>query len=408
MAANQRFVNGAKSVAQVGQITYATYDVTTTYGVLIGSKAITQIGTGGTITATVSALLLLLQASTEPEYLEYTWSANAGVLTYTNKTAGKSGTVTGTVSGGTGTQTPAAVTANSGPSVFDIAANWSTLVPVVTDTIYLDNSTVPLLYDLSQAGFTLAAGVIAQSFEAAIGLPKFNGDAQPYTEYRPDYLALDCSLWTIGLGPGRGSGRIKINSGSVQTAVNIFNSGTPLEFDLESILWKGTHASNVVNVSGAASVGVAVFGSETAVIATLIVNDRARVRCGSGTTLTTVQVNGGTLEVNAAIGTKLTVLGGTVTINGTGAIAGLEVRGGRVNYNSTGALGGTPIVSGSGYLDFNGDPRAKAVSGTINLYGTRARVRDTNKAVASLVCKFNQGAKANQVDWGDDFTLTRT
>ena len=411
MAANQRWVSGALSTPQVGTITVTGYDVTTTYKATIGSKVISQIGTGGTTTATATALYNLLVASTEPEFKEVTWTnPSAGVITYTvpASKAGKPVTITGSVTGGAGTIANATTTANSGPSVFDIATNWTTLVPVATDTAYFDNSTVDLLYDLSQAGFTVAAGIIAQSFEAALGLGKFNTDGTPYTEYRPDYLALDCSLWTIGLGPGRGSGRLKINSGTVQTAVNVFNTGTPEEPDLESLLWKGTHASNAMNVFGNASVGIAVFGSEVATLLTLNVDQNARVRCGAGATLGTIVVNNGTLEVNGAIGTKLTMLKGLVNINGTGAVAGLEVRGGRCNYNSTGTLGGTPIVSGNGVLDFEQDPRAKAVTNPIQIYGTAARVNDWNKTVAALAYKLNEGAMPAQVRVGPNATLTRT
>ena len=389
MAANQRWVSGAKTVAQVGQITYATYDVATTYGILIGAKSITQIGTGGTITTTVAALLALLQASTEPEFTEVTWSANAGVLTYTVPTAGagKPVTVTGTVSGGTGTQTPAAVTANSGPNVWDIIANWTTAIPVATDTISFDNSSISALYDLSQAGATLAAGNILQSYTGDIGLPKTNNDGLPYTEYRPDYLALDCSSWVIGTGPGLGSRRLKINSGTVQTAVVINNTGTPAEFGLEAFLWKGTNANNTMVVRGNASVGVAVFGFETATLTTLTV-DSGNVRIGSGVTLNTVVVNGGNVEINCAVVTSLTVYGGTVTINGTGAVAAIAVYGGRVYYNTTGTLGGAPVVQNPGVLDFSRDPRTKTVTNPIDTNWTRG-VNDPDKVVTALVVDYN-------------------
>lgn len=406
--ANQRWVSGASSVAQSGTITYATYNVLTTYGVLIGSKAITQIGTGGTITVTIAALYALINASTEPEYLEYTWTnPSPGVIQYTANTAGKSGTVTGTVSGGTGTQTPAAVTANSGPSVFDIAGNWTSAQPGAGDTGYWDNSAIPLLYDLSQAGATLTKGVIAQSFTGQIGLPKLNKDAQPYTEYRPDYLALDCSAWDVGTGPGQGSGRIKIKSGTVQTLVNVNGTGFGLETNLEAFLWIGTHASNVMNVRGNSQVGIAVFGGEVATLLTLGV-DAGRVRCGSGVTLGTITVNGGSVELNCAVGTAITVNAGNVIINGSGAVAQLTILGGNVVYNSSGTLGGNTTIGGNGSLTFDQDPRAKAITNAIALYGPSCRLSDTYKVTTGFVFSLNEGAKMSQINGGQAATFTRS
>ncbi len=389
MATNQRWLSAAKTVAQIGQITFATYDVATTYGILINGKAITQIGTGGTITATVAALLALIQTAqaTEGDFAEMTFSANAGVLTYTvtSSNAGKPVTVTGTVSGGTGTQTPAAVTANSGPSVWDIIANWTSAIPVATDSVYLDNSTVPVLYDLSQAGATVAAINYLQSFTGTVGLPKVNRNGLPYNEYRTDYLTLDATLIVVGRGPGRGSGRIKHNSGTVLSTVNVENTGTPAEQGLEAFLWKGTNASNAMNVTKG-SVGVAVFGGETATLNTLNV-DGGSVRIGAGVTLNTVVVNGGTVEINCAIVTSLTVNGGVVTINGTGACAALTVNGGTVYYNTTGTLGGAPLVL-SGLLSFDRDPRTKTVTNPIDVY-VLPGVVDSDAVVTSLVVDFN-------------------
>lgn len=412
--ANTRWQPGALTTPQVGQITYATYDVTTTYGVTIGGKSYSTVGTGGSITTTVAALLALVQASTEPEFTEVTWTASVGVLTYTVPAggAGKPVTVTGTVAGGTGTQTPAAVTANSGLNVWDAASNWSlAAAPVATNAVFIDNSNVSILYDLSQAGATLASGTIAQSFTGTIGLPKTNRDGAPYNEYRTDYLTVDCTSWIIGRGPGLGSGRIKINSGTVQTAVVVENTGTSAEIPLESFLWKGTHASNAMTVRGG-SVGIGVFGGEAATLLTLAVEGNARVRIGAGVTLGTLTVNGGTVEVNCAIGTSLVVNGGTVTINGTGAIAALAQGGGTIVYNTTGTLGGNPTVGGAGRLDFSQDPRTgKTVTNPITIYGTAARVDDRNKVVtggSGLVVVCSQGATSAQVNWGPNATLTRT
>ena len=119
-----------------------------------------------------------------------------------------------------------------------------------------------------------------------------------YYEYRETYLKVGATTITIGAGEGEGSQRIKLNTGSVQTTLIVVDSGQSANA-LPAILWKGTHASNVVRVSKG-SFGAALHAGETATIATLAVGYRddqeadAQVYCGAGVTLTDVDVSGGT------------------------------------------------------------------------------------------------------------------
>ncbi len=407
--ATKRWESGATSVAQVQTYTFAgTWEADDVNRFQVGNR-IKDFTTGSTTIATLLATLYAaLNALSSDDYPEFTGdntgftaSVVSPVLSLTANKAGVPFTCSitpleaaltpadaqtingiGTVTSGT------TATASAGPNDWSTAANWDTgAIPVAADTVYIDNNSDSIFYGLSQAGATLTALYVYQSFEGEIGLPKLNSDDTEYPEYRTDYLTIDATTVDIGRGPGQGSGRIKINSGTVQTAVTVNNTGQAVENNLEAFLWKGTHASNAMVVRGG-SVGVAVFGGETATLLTLKVENDAQVRCGQGVTLGTVTVQGGEVEINSAIGTALNVYDGLVTINGTGAVAQLNIYGGTVIYNTTGALGGNTVIEGNGRLDFSQDPSPKTVTNPIDAYNTDP-VNDPDKVVTSLIIDYN-------------------
>lgn len=412
--ATPRFVGNAVAVAQVDTLTVGgTVEADDLFLSTINGKAL-SVTAGSTVVATVATTFAAawnaLDSTIWPEFAEVTAAATAGgALTLTGDTAGYPFTETpSTTEAGGGaadlqTFTKTATTACSGPNFYSTAANWDTAAaPAGGDTVYIDNSDVDILYGLSNAGATLAAIYIAKSYTGDIGLPKFNSNAVEYPEYRTDYLAIDATIVDVGGGPGLGSRRIKINNGSVQTAVTVHGTGFPAETSLEAFLWKGTHASNTLTVADG-SVGVAVFGGEVATILTLKV-DGGNVRLGAGVTLGTATVNGGTVEINCAVATLLTVYGGTVTINGTGAVASLKIYGGRVIYNSTGTLGGAPEVYNPGVLDFSQNPATKTVTNPIDTNWVGG-VNDPDKVVTSLIVDYDGVAPIRQL--GSNVRLTR-
>jgi hypothetical protein len=374
---------------------------------------------GGTFTVTfvgqtTSAQAFDVAAATLQSQLEGLSTIGAGNITVTGGpgAAGGGTPYTLTFIGTLGYQGVAEVTA-SGAS---LTGGAGTATPATTvagstgDVVYLDNYDGDLKYGLAQSAVVLSQLHIPMSFTGVVGLPKTNEDSTPYPEYRDDYLAIGAQSLYVGAGPGQGSGRIKINTGTVQTACTVYDTGSPLEQDIEAFLWKGTHASNTLTVGGNASVGVAIYGGETATIATLKVAENAQVRCGSGVTLTTVTVTGGDLVVNSSIGGTLLMEEGTgtVTIDGTGTAAQLTIKGGTLVYNSTGTISGNTVLTGNAVLDFSQGVGAVTVTNPIELYGPNCRIEDPYKRVASLVVDFNQGAGEGQVAWGVDTRLTRS
>jgi hypothetical protein len=122
------------------------------------------------------------------------------------------------------------------------------------------------LYGLDQSGVILTNLYILMEFTKSIGLPQINEDGD-YIEYRDTYLTIGATNVFIGQGPGSGSGRIKLNTSTNQTSLNVFDSGRPSDESLESILWKGTNINNVVEIVKG-SLGIAVLPGESAAILT--------------------------------------------------------------------------------------------------------------------------------------------
>lgn len=341
-----------------------------------------------------------------PEFAEATATVSSSTVTITMSTKGKPITITVAETSPSGTLTLTNPTVATGKNWWNNTDNWDTgVVPVSTDTVYIDNSDVSILYGLNQSAVTLTALYIAQSFTGDIGLPEVNGDGEEYHEYRDQYLRIGATTLQIGSGPGNGSGRIKINVGSVATGLLLVNSGTSAD-ELPAVIWKGTNAANTL-VQRGGSLGIAVFGAEVATLSTFSVED-GQLLLGAGVTLSgALAVNDGSVEINSLVNTSLTVLAGSVGIDGTANVNQLTVRGGTVVYNTSGTLGGATLVSGGGILDFSQDPRAVSVTNPIDVHGQTAQVLDPNKRISGLIVDLNEGATPAQLDLGLNVRLTR-
>lgn len=416
--ANVRWKGKALAVAQVSTITVGGTWVNGETATLTinGRNLVLTVGATVTTAAIATALKEMWNGDTitgdatrsetgnnVPEFDEVTATVSGSVVTLTGDTKGKPFTLTVSETSPSGTLTLATTTAATGPNHWDNAQNWDTgAVPVSTDTVYLDNSDVSVKYGLAQSAVTLTALHIGQSFSGDVGLPESNADGTEYLEYRDQYLAIGVTTLTIGRGEGNGSGRLKINTGSVQTALTIEDGAAGTDSDLPAVIWKGTHISNTVTVRGNGTFGAAAFGAETATIATLSVEGSAEVICSSGVTLTTVTVHGGTVSLASAV-TTLTVRDGEVTVDGAGAVTTANVWGGTLVYNSSGALG-TATVGEAGQIDFSQDPGTKTVTNPIDAYNIDP-VLDPDQTVTNLRIDYN--GLAPLASLGTNVRLTR-
>ncbi len=346
-----------------------------------------------------------------PEFAEATATVAASVVTVTADNKGRPFTLTVSETSAAGTLTPATATVATGPNHWDNVDNWDASgVPVSTDDVFIENSAVDILYGLAQSAVTLTSLNFAASFTGKIGLADINTlSTASYYEYRAKTLAVSATTINVGKGPGTGSGRIKLNVGSNACTLNVFMTATPAEPGLESVLWKGTHASNAINVYKG-SLGIGVEAGDAATVATLRVgytqNVQAdsTVRCGTGVTLTTIDKSGGNLTIQSAC-TTVTQTDGLLSIL-AGAITTLTCRGGTVYCDGTGTLT-TGTVSGKGTLDFTRDQRAKTVTNPIERYGDDSRIRDTFKVVTGLVIDSNEASNLSNLELGPNIKITR-
>lgn len=411
--ATTRWIAAAGAVAQVSTVQVTAYHASTTYRLTVNGKSVSVIA-AGSVNATAAALEAAWNASAEPEFAEATALAATDTVTLTADTAGVPFTVTPSVSGGTGTIGAATTaTASTGPNHWDNAANWSTgSVPVTGDNIWIENSSVSVLYGLNQSAVTPASVNLAASFTGTLGLPEINqSGSAAYHEYRAQYLQLGGgTAINVGDGPGQGSGRIKIDTGTGATTLTVRGTSSSLETDLEALQWKGTHASNVVNVFRG-SVGIAGYAGDAATVATLRVgfvtseNGDATVRCGPGCTLTTIEQSGGTLEINTAA-TTITKTAGELTVKGSGGYTTITNDKGTVYYLSTGTTTNTRVGSDA-TVDCSRDMRPRTFTNAVQLYAGATWIDP------AATCTFGAGLKLNRcainevtLDLGQDRTLT--
>ncbi len=363
--ANRKWLGHAPAVAQVNSVT-PTAANNATYTITINGKSISYLSdASATVAEIINGLVAAFNASTVPEFAEIT-AANFGPDTYVSLTADTAGVpFTSSSSATAGSLVTATVTASAGPNDWSTATNWSGgSVPVSTDDVFIENSSVDILYGLGQSAVTLTSLNIAQTFTGKIGLPERNSNG--YAEYRftDGYLAIGSTTTNIGRGDGTGSGRIKINTGSVAGTFNVYNTGSAAEVGLEPLLIKGT-AITAVNVFGG-SVGLGVISqltTETTNVTTLRLYD-GYVRTGLACTITTKEQTGGVLDSWFTV-TTCTTHGGTHN-HYASTMNTVTINGGTLNWLS----GNNPTsveVNSGGVFDMSGDTRAITIT-SVNLY----------------------------------------
>lgn len=364
--ATLRWIGKSQSTAEVDTVTLATYDVTTTYSITINGKTYSTLGTGGTVATTAAALQALVAASTEPEFTEWTWTNTVGsaVITATQNTAGVPGTITSAGTGGTGSATHAVVTANQSPNDADAAINYdSGALPVSTNNLIIDAGAISMWWNLGAlSAVTLASLTRRANHTGTIGLPETNPEG--YWEYRATEFAISATTMTIEQNSSDGVAALKFNVGSNQTALTINGQGAG-SLDSEVMWWRGTHASNVIDCNNA-SLAIASTSGQVATVATLNA-DNSTVRCGSGCTLTTVNLLDSTAEFNSSI-TTLNQYGSNseTFIKLAAAVTTLNVYGGTCAWLSTGNMGTVTVGEGA-TVDLSQGSGGITVTGTITM-----------------------------------------
>lgn len=381
--ANTRWLGRAKDIAQITTATPGGTIGTETFTLTVNGKDVTYTAVGGDAVAdVVDGLLAAWQAADDnnPEFADATATDSTTHLTLTSATDGVPFTVTGSATGAA-TLVVATTTAATGKNHWDNVDNWSAgAVPVSTDNVYIDHSSVSILYGLDQSAVTLTLLDIDSTYTGTIGLPKLN--ASNYVEYRDDYLKISATTVLIGKSQvGSGSSRIKLNVGANATTVEIFKTGSGAA-EVPSFLLLGTHADNAVEIHSG-TLGVAIFGGEAATVKTFT-QTGGETQFGAGTTL------------NGA-GSTCTLTGGKIT--SSGAMLTVDVRGNAV-MRFIRAATVTTLTVRSGAICYY---ESSGTAVTVNVYGVVDASADITAKIFTNCTLFQNG---RVLDPGNSLTVT--
>lgn len=368
---------------------------TTTAGI---ATTVQQAFSGTTLTDTTASSTIPVAdggAGLIPQFSEYTATVSSSTVTFTSNgsgaLAGKPITMSGAKSGTvTITYTPNVIAPTSQYHADQVDNYAGNALPTGgSDTLVFDNGSVDVRWGLDYAT-TLTNITKYKAYTGNVGLSEVNSDnsAKPYHEYRTTYLTCTgCTTANLEVGEGPGSSRFKLNTGSGQSAINIFGKGSRAESGVPCILWRGTHASNTMT-NYAGDVGVAFFGGESATLATLVSGDgpqsAASTICGTGTTLTTVRVNGGTMVTQSAVTTATQYAGTWDHFSGT--VGTLNLLGGTFSPRAALTITNSSIY---GKLDLSKTSGTITFTNLVQVY-PGAEIYDPNgKATFSAGYKIN-------------------
>lgn len=400
----------APAVAQQTHITPTNVQVGDQFQLAINGKQVSYTATASTVDNVTAGLAAAWNSSKVPEHAEV---VNVDLETHLALQALRPGVpflVSASTQDGGGdddqqllVSTPVA---NSGPHDWNTPANWSTgALPTTGDQVVIEQSQRSILYGLDQSSVVLESLTIGQSFTGTIGLPRTNSAG--YVEYREQYLTIQAAHISIGGGEGAGSGRIRLNTLTGQTVLDVLNTGVAADAMTEAIQWKGVHADNIVNVVKG-SLAIAPLAGEIAQLELLRVGFRnsqsgdAIVRCGATVALSAVEQAGGAVTIAADVDTAR-IAGGELRMT-AGAIDTLLIEAGTVRFESPGDIAQAHIGQ-QGTLDFSRDLRPRSI-GFCHLY-PGARLLDPFKTVtfATGLQLVRAGLAAVTLDLGTNRTL---
>lgn len=297
-------------------------------------------------------------------------------LRLTGRSDGRNFTLTvAEVTTGAGTMgAPATSQTGNGAAFWDETTNWSAdTLPIDNDTVVFDHRAARSgpKYNIDQNAVTPAKILVLEGFKHTIGLPEVNVDREslPFEEFLDTYMKMG-NVGDVAVVPqvdmtidSSVATRTKIDNGTAKAIVNVANTGTRASADEPALSWKATNANSTVTVTKG-DVGIAFREEELATVITLRVGVDTNavdtsVVCGTGVTMTTANLKGGSLQTGGAF-TTLNMDGGIFT-HLDGAITTIICDGGTVIYRADSTL--TTLILGSGaILDARQDTRTRTIT----------------------------------------------
>lgn len=400
---------GGASVAQVDRFTPANVEVSDVFTLTAtgedgSTKAVSFTATAATVANVTAGLAAAWNASTDPLATPLTAADATTSLTLTADTAGVPFSVASTTTDGGGantqTLTRSVVTANSGPEDAGTATNYSdsTALANTGDSLYLDGRAAnSIKYGLNLSGKTLDLLDHYQSFTKDFG-----------TVNAP--VRVSATLLNIGRPTSDGSrttpGGFYITTGTNATTATVYSGKSTGTSGVPGVCIKGAHASNVLYIRGGI-VGVATqLPGDTANFPIITVEGNQTVATlGSGlSTITTMTIDEATVTLRAAA-TTINQTGGSVTTEGSAAIATYNCRG-KLIHNSTGTVT-TLNLTDAADADLTQTELTRTVT-TINLRGKQAKLRISLKTTVTNGINLYDGALSSQVTYETGTNLAAT
>lgn len=339
---------------QSGTLTVTTADTGGTITVTVGgTRSVIITPTTTNTTTTASELLAALQASTEGEFSEITWTSSTNVITFVGPADGAPITISKT-DGGTNATTLAATGIATPLSPHDVAdaANWvGGAVPVDGDTAVFEASAVDALYNLDEFTANTVKVIRRASYTGKIGLPDTN--ALGYVEYRPTRFETAGVTHTLEQADSDAADqvRMKLTAAGASTVTITGNNAGSVGDEVFDVT--GLASTSVVNVSNA-SVVISPRTADSSTVATIRANN-ATVTVGPAVTLTTLNVTGGSALVQATYTTLAMDRDASVEVRRAAVGTTTTNDGGTLTWKSTGTFG-TLSLGSDGVLDMSQAP----------------------------------------------------
>lgn len=341
--ANRTWKGGAAAVAQIWSGTVTDITVGHTYIVTLtdeagGTAQVSYTVVSGDTTTTLLATHIVAG-------LQASTDPRFTAVTWSSNTNVITGTAIAAgvpfyiAVSGTGTWASTGnTTKNSGPNDWNTAANWvENVVPIATDNVTLTGSNA-WKYGL-QTGLALGAFNVVQTASVQSGSQGLRA-------------SFTCTSFYFA-----GSGLSYFDLGSSAIAPRVVNTASA-SAPACGLYIKGS-ALTTVTVEGG-SVDVVGLAGETATVTTInLLNNNSRVRVGAGCTLTNFNQENGISEVGCAA-TSVTAEAGTLTTVGSGAIGTLVNNGATVLPESSGTI--TNCKANGGTTDFTSCAVARTVT----------------------------------------------
>lgn len=387
--ADVKWLGTATQVAQLDTLTVGgTIEIGDIFNITVTGTngrtlTISVVASSTSIATTVAEIVAAWAASTDDLATAITAADASPDITMTAVTAGDAFTLTveTTESGGGAadaqTFVRAATTANGGPKDWRDVDNWDIgALPggAGGQDVFIENFSGLIVYGLDQSGIgnTLDSLTIGASFTGKLGDEGAAGTIG-------DYLQIKATIVNIGShfgsGSPAGSSRVKVDTGSVASTINVYKSAASTDSAKSSVRLLANNAATDINVYRG-NVSIAHASGETTSINDVIVSwltSRATdssVFIGPGVTVGGVLTKtGGDCVLQVAVAT-ITHSSGTMTITGSGNITTLNITGGAVASGSSGTIGTLTVTGGSVTLTGTGNiTTINAESGTVTVSG---------------------------------------